>query len=239
MDTIFDTPDVAQVREWYKWLFSLNNKANPFHPTNGGQHSKVNNTNKDLIWLAGVTATTQPARQSSQISDVNVASQTTAEYSNGNENPVPNLPTINPRNITIDKGDGRDLYIPVSTELATATKWPKLVDYLSDLAQKIIDRDDIKGAPPAFVEFVDAEGNKHTLNENQLKSRFRVNGTIDKLDVRPDNVGMTPPGNGPAAFSDYVVILYNKALKPGINTLRFGFKGKFFSYMVEYKIERM
>jgi hypothetical protein len=242
MDTIFNTPNEAQVTEWYRWLFSLNNKANPFHPTNGGQYWEENNNNKKLIWLAGVTATTPPPYQPSQISNLNAivqGSQATAVYNDGNGNAVQNLPTINPRHIRIEKGDTRDLYIPISTELATATKWPNVATNLTQLAQEIIDREDVKGAPPAFVEFVDAQGNKHTLDGSQLKTGFRVNGTIDKLDVLPDNVGMNPPGNGPAAFSDYAAILPNNALKTGINTLRLRLDGKFFRYTLEYKIEKM
>jgi hypothetical protein len=239
MSTIFYAP-TAPVREWYKWVFSLNHKANPFHPIDGEQHWKENNTNKDFIWLAGVIATTQPAPQPSQISNVNKALQASAEYDDGNGHPQQNTPTIkNPRKIKIDKGDTRDLYIPVYTELATATKWPNLVNSLSELAQKIIDRENVNGAPPAYVDFVDAEGNSHHIDGNQLKNEFRVDGIIDKLDVPANNVGMTPPGNGPAAFSDYVVILDNKALKPGINKLSFGAKGNFFSYTVEYEIEKM
>jgi hypothetical protein len=240
MSAIFYTPNVAQVREWYKWVFSLNHQANPFHPIQGGDHGKVNNTNKNLIWLAGVTATTQPPNQPSQISNVNQAAQATAVYDDGNGNDVPNPPTIkNPRKIKIDEGDNRDLYIPVSTELAAATKWPNLVNSLTQLAQKIIDREDVNGAPPASVDFVDGQGNSHNIDGNQLKSSFRVNGTIDNLNIPHNNVGMMPPGNGPAAFSDYVVILDNKALKPGTNKLGFEVKGKYFSYRVEYEIQKM
>ena len=240
MSNIFYTPNVAQVREWYTWVFSLTHQANPFHPTHGEQHWKVNNTNKDLIWLAGVTATTKPPNQPSQISSVNQVVQATAVYNDGNGNDMPNPPNIkNPRRIKIDKGDNRNLYIPVCTELAAATKWPNLVNSLGQLAQKIIDREDVNGAPPASVDFVDAAGNSHKIDGNQLKSAFRVNGTIDNLNIPHNDVGMMPTGKGPAAFSDYVVILDNKALKPGTNKLGFGVEGKFFSYRVEYEIEKM
>ena len=50
---------------------------------------------------------------------------------------------------------------------------------------------------------------------------------------------MLPPGNGPAAYSDYAVILKREALKPGKNTLRFGVDGKFFAYTVVYKINAL
>jgi hypothetical protein len=239
MSAIFYAPNVAQVREWYKWVFSLNHGANPFHPVHGEQHWNVNNTNKDLIWLAGVTATTKPPNQPSQISTVNQAAQEPAVYDDGNGNGVPGQPNIkNPRKIKLDKDDNRNLYIPVCTELASATKWPNLVNSLSQLAQKIIDRDDVNGAPPASVDFEDTQGNSHNLDGNQLKSKFRVNGTIDNLDIPRDDVGMMPTGKGAAAFSDYVVILDNKALKPGINKLGFGVDGKHFSYRVEYEIEK-
>ena len=59
----------------------------------------------------------------------------------------------------------------VSTELATAVKYPKLVDNLEELARQIIDREDVKGTPPAFVEFEDAQGNKYSLDGSDLKNR--------------------------------------------------------------------
>jgi hypothetical protein len=63
-----------------------------------------------------------------------------------------------------------------------------------------------------------------------------VNGAFDQLNVPPDNVFMLPPGNGPAAFSDYSVILKRDALTQGKNTLRYGIDGQFFAYSVEYTI---
>ena len=240
MGTIFDKPDQAHVKEWYKWLFSLNHQKNPFHPTNGGQFWNVNNNNQNLIWLAGVIATTAPAKQPSQIPNLNAivqGSQAKAVYNDGNGNPVQKLPPISPRNISLDKGDNRDFLVPVSTELAHERKYPDQANNLSQLAQEIIDREDVKGAPPAFVEFQDAQGsNKESLNGNQLKTGFRVNGTFDNLNLPPDNIGMLPPGNGRAAFSDYSVILKRNALTPGKNTLRFGVNGQFFAYTVVYTI---
>lgn len=239
MSTIFEKPDQAQVKEWYEWLFSLNNQKNPFHPTKGGQYWDVNNTNQNLIWLAGVIATTAPAHQPSQIANVNAIVQVTQAnvvYNDGNGNPVQNLPSISPRDISLNKGDDRDLLIPVSTELAHERKYPKLANNLSALAQEIIDRENSNGIPPAFVEFQDAGKNKESLNGNQLKTGFRVNGSFDNLNVPPDNVGMIPQGNGRAAFSDYSVILKHDALKPGKNTLKFGVNGQFFTYTVVYTI---
>lgn len=239
MNNIFENPNGAQVEKWYRWALALNHRKNPFHPINGGQYWDKNNTDENSIWLAGVTATTQPAKKPSQIPNVNAivaGSQATAVYDDGDGNPKQDLPTINPRNITIGEGDNRDFHIPISTELATATKYPELVDSLSELAQKIIDREDVKGNPPAFLEFEDAQGNKHSLNGNQLKTGFRVNGTINQLPVGEDNVFMLPSGTGPAAYSDYDVTLKREALKPGENTLRFGVDGKFFAYTVVYKI---
>ncbi len=240
MSTIFDTPQVNQVKEWYKWLFSLNHQKNPFHPTKGGQFWDVNNTNQNLIWLAGVTATTQPAKQPSQIPNLTAiiqGSQAKAVYNDGNGNPVQNLPQISPRDISINKGDNRDLFVPISTELATATKYPQQANNLSKLAQEIIDREDVNGAPPAFVRFQDAQGGKtQRINGTQLKTKFRVNGTFEQLNVPADNIGMLPAGNGAAAFSDYSVILKHDALTPGKNTLEFGLNGQFFAYTVLYSI---
>jgi hypothetical protein len=239
MVIIFDKPDQAQVKEWYKWMFSLNNQKNPFHPTKGGQYWDVNNTNQNSIWLAGVIATTAPANQPSQISNLKAivqVSQANVVYNDGNGNPVQKLPSISPRDISLNKGDDRDLLIPVSTELAHERKYPKLANNLSALAQEIIDRENANGIPPAFVEFEDAGKNKESLNGNQLKTGFRVNGSFDNLNVPPDNVGMIPQGNGRAAFSDYSVILKHDALKPGKNTLKFGVNGQFFTYTVVYTI---
>jgi hypothetical protein len=240
MSAVFEKPSLAQVREWYEWIFSLTNKNNPFHPTKGGQFLNVNNTNGSLFWLAGVTATTVPAYKPSQIPKVNAIVQESSEaravYNDGDGNPAQKLPPLTPRNITIDKGDNRALFMGVSTELATAAKYPELVNNLKELAQEIIDREDVKGSPPAFVQFEDAQGNKQSLNGSQLKTGFRVNGAFDQLNVPPDNVFMLPPGNGPAAFSDYSVILKRDALTQGRNTLRYGVNGKFFAYTVEYII---
>ncbi len=236
---IFVKPTEEQVKQWYKYFFSLNNQANPFHPINGGQFVEKNNNNQGLIFVGGVTATTQPAKQPSKIPNVNAivaGAQAKAVYNDGDGNPVQNLPAINKRAITISQGDNRDLYVPMSTELATATKYPKLENNLGELAKKIIDREDINGAPPAYVEFDDGQGSNIMLYGSQLKPQFRVNGTIDQLNVPPNNVGLLPEGTGPAAFSDYAAILKHDALKPGKNTLRFGVDGKFFSYTVEYEI---
>jgi hypothetical protein len=239
MSAIFEQPDQTQVAEWYNWVFSLTNQKNPFHPVDGGQYWNVNNTNENLIWLAGVTATTQPANKPSQIPNMNAVvqgSEAKVVYNGGNGNAEQNIPAINPREITINKGDNRDLYIPVSTEIATATKYPKLQNNLAALAQKIIDREDVKGAPPAFVEFQNSQGEKKNLSGSELKTGYRVNGAIDQLTVREDDVFMLPSGTGPAAFSDYAVILKRSALTQGKNTLRFGVEGQFFSYTVEYTI---
>lgn len=239
MSAIFEKPQPAQVREWYEWIFSLTNQNNPFHPTTGGQYLKVNNNNGSLFWLAGAIATTVPANKPSQIPNLDAivqGSEATAVYNGGDGNPTQKLPPLTPRNITIDKGDNRDLFMGVSTELATAVKYPKLVDNLEQLAQKINDREDVKGSPPAFVEFEDAQATKQSLNGSQLKTGYRVNGTFDQLNVPPDNVFMLPPGKGPAAYSDYSVVLKHDALKQGKNTLRYGVNGQFFAYTVEYTI---
>jgi hypothetical protein len=239
MSTIFEKPDQAQVKEWYNWLFSLNNQKNPFHPTQGGQFWDVNNTHQNLIWIAGVIATSAPAKEPIEIGDVNTivrGSQAKTEYNDGNGNPIL-IPSIIPRDISLNKGDNRDLFVPISTELAHERKYPNVANDLSQLAQEIIDRDSVNGVPPAFVEFQDAEGNnKHSLNGEQLKTGFRVNGIFDNLEVPPDNVAMLPTGNGRAAFSDYSVRLKHDALKPGKNKLRFGVCGQFFAYTLVYTI---
>jgi hypothetical protein len=228
----------GRVEQWYDWVFSLNHGRNPFHPTDGGKYWDVNNNNKDIIWLAGVTATTRPAYDPNNTPNLDAivnGSEARVAYDNGNGRPVKNLPAINKRTIRLNKGDTRDLYIPPSTELATAIKYPKLADRLSELAQKIVDRED----PPAFVEFQPANANIQALDVKQLKTEFRVNGSIGSLSVPEDNVFMLPEGSGAAAFSEYAVIVTGDSLKPGTNKLKFGVKGKHpagFSYEVEYEI---
>jgi hypothetical protein len=260
MSTPFDYPKQQEAKDWYTWVFNRRHgvNPNPFHPTdvdqfwgknkNGVEIWKNEMANESLVWFAGLIATTVPAKQPSQIPNLNAivsGSDAKAVYADGNGG-FTNQPPAATRNITItiEKDDTRDFYIPVATELATATKYPKQADRLGELAEKIIDREEEhnKGVPPAFVEFenVNPNGQKqqHQLKGNQLKNGFRINGSI-ALNIPPDNFGLLPPGNGPAAFSDYAVILNSKALKPGINILRFGVEGKFFSYAVEYKMQKM
>jgi hypothetical protein len=244
MGDIFVKPDEELVKQWYYWVSSLNQRQNPFHPNDDGQLCIVNNTNK-AFWLAGVIGRTPSAKNTKNITDtadlnaiVAEISKEKAEYNDGEGNLAPSPPKVNTRTISI-KDDKRDLYIPVSTEVATEKEYLALKGKsLSQLAERIIDREEDDNADPhVFVELDDGE-QKHTLNTNQLKTGFRVNGTIEQLTLLEDNVFMLPPGNVPAAFSDYAVILKRDALKPGTNTLRFGVTdGKFFRYTVEYKIE--
>jgi hypothetical protein len=251
MASIFKRPDEAQVIGWYNWAFSVTNQNNPFHPSKGGNFFKEKNNNEDIIWLAGITATTEPAHKPSQISNVTAVlagAEARAVYNDGDGKATRNLPPIEPRKIMINQADKRDLYVPISTEIATETKYPKLADKLGELAQKIIDREDDKnGDPPAFIEFVDANQKREEKRGKQLKPEFRVNTTIDQLHVPENNVFMLPAGDGAAGVSDYAIILKRMPddqsqdvpdpLKPGTNILKFGVTGKFFSYTVEYQIE--
>lgn len=238
MSAVFEKPSLDEVRAWYDWIFSFTNKNNPFHPIKGGQFLNENNTHEKLLWLAGVVATTVPANKPSQISNVKAiveGSEATAVYNDGEGNPTQKLPPFTPRTIYIGKGDTRGVFMGITTEVASFVKYPK-VDNLQELAQQIIDREDVKGAPPAFVEFEDAQGKKYNLTGSDLKTGFRVNGTFEQIDIRPDNVFMLPPGSGRAACSDYSVKLKRNALTEGKNTLRFGVNGKFFAYSAEYII---
>lgn len=243
MGDIFVKPDEELIKQWYYWVSSLNQRQNPFHPNDSGQYCKVNNTNK-VFWLAGVIGRTLPAKNANitNTADLNAIvaeiSKEKAEYNDGDGNFRPSPPKVSTRAISI-KDDKRDLYIPVSTEVTTEKEYLALKGKsLSQLAQRIIDREEDDNADPhIFVELDDGE-QKYTLNTNQLKTGFRVNGTIEQLTLLEDNVLMLPPGNIPAAFSDHAVILKRDALKPGTNILRFGVtNGKFFRYTVEYKIE--
>jgi hypothetical protein len=129
-----------------------------------------------MVWLVGVVAATQPVNKPSQIPNVHAmvsGAQAKAVYNDGDGNAVQILPVINTRAITINEGDNRDLYCAISTELATEVKYPKQVNNLSELAREIIDREDINGSPPAFVEFDDGQGTNVMIYGSQLKPEFR------------------------------------------------------------------
>jgi hypothetical protein len=255
--TPFAFPEQQEAKDWYTWIFKRQHQKdpNPFHPTNVDQFWGKNKdgveiwknemANESLIWLAGLIATTVPAKKPSQIPNLNAivsGSDAKAVYADGNGG-FENDPPATSRNITItiDENDSRDFYIPVATELATATKYPKQADRLGELAEKIIDREEEhnKGVPPGFVEFenVDANGQmqQYQLSGNELKNGFRINANFE-LNILSNNFFLLPEGNGPAAFSDYAVKLKHDALEGGQNKLRFGVTGKFFGYDVEYTI---
>ena len=234
MSRIFDKPKPEQVKQWYGWVFGLRpgeSGQNPFNP--GNQSWEFN---ENLIWLAGVTCTTPAAHASCNTASLNEILAQAPDYNVGTGKSTKALAAKNKRTIYINKDDKRDLYIPVSTELATAKKYPNL--NLGQVARKIIDRDnDADGNPPAFVKFKDDKGKETSINRNQLKA-YRVHGRFEQLSVPNNNVFMLPDGEGPAAFNDYAAILKNNALtREDTNTLSFGFKGKKFSYQVEYKIK--
>jgi hypothetical protein len=238
----FVKPTEEQVGQWYKWVSGLSNKQNPFDPSDEGRSWNAdNNNNGPLIWLAAVTATTEPAYKESNIPNLDAivaGSGGKVVYNDGKGKPVQKLPPIKLRVIPKNKGGDRDFYIPVSTELATAKKYPKQANRLSETAQRIIDKEEAEVGPTAFVQFVNAVGKEYSLNGLEVKEGFRVNSTKDiPFNVKDeDNVFMLPPGEGAAAFYDYAVILSRDALKPGENRLKFGLKGKFFVYEVEYII---
>lgn len=232
----FSKPEKNQVAEWYHWVFSLNNGQNPFDPKVGGKFWDTAQTNNSLIWLAGVTATTEPAWKESKISNLTAlvaSSQGKTVYNDGKGNPVPKLPSAEPRLINIGD-DPRDLYCPISTELATATKYPNISD-LQKAADEIIDREDVPGKPPYPPAFVEINGQKKA---NAELLSYRTKDSIDVLTVPSNNVFMLPKQvSKKAAFSDYSVIVKRDALTLTENTLKFGVTGKFFEYTVEYKIK--
>ena len=256
----FVKPTEEQVGQWYMWVSGLhNNKAaqsnnkddsssrqNPFDPSDDGRSWGANNNMQNIetpIWLAAITATTEPAYKESNISNLNAivaGSGGKIVYNDGKGNPVQKLPDIVDRVVpgnSENKLAKRDLYVPISTELAIATKYPQLADRLSDTAKGIIDAEEANIDPPAFVRFVDADGKKSNLNGHEIQQKFRINSTKDiHLTFPDDNVFMLPPGEGAAAFADYAAILKGDALKPGPNTLEFGVNAKFFRYRVKYTI---
>ena len=255
--TPFDFPQQQDAIDWYTWVFKRQHQKdpNPFHPTdvdqfwgknkNGVEIWKNEMTNESLIWLAGLIATTVPAKKPSQIPNLNAivsGSDAKAVYADG-DGGFENNPPATSRNITItiDENDTRDFYIPVATELATATKYPKQADRLGELAAKIIDREEEhnKGVPPGFVEFENVDPNgqmqQYQLRGNQLKNGYRIGGNFE-LNIPSNNFFLLPEGNGAAAFSDYAVKLEHNALQVGENKVRFGVTGKFFGYDVEYTI---
>jgi|SRR5688572_26823150 len=244
MDNNFRKPNPDEVEGWYKWVLSLDNTKNPFDPADGGANWDYKNVNNEIIWLAGITATTRPAyrpNNSSNLDAVVKGSEARVVFNDGKGKPVNKnqLPPIKPRIIPLKKGDERDLYLPPTTELSTSTKYPNLANRLSELAQKIVDREDA----PAFVEFQSANEPTQFLDTNQLKTEFLVNGTISLPPYPDDNVFMLPPheAGAQAAFSENATVLRGSALKTGTNSLKFGVKeikgtSHEFSYVVEYKI---
>jgi hypothetical protein len=234
-------PTEEQVGQWYEWVRGLRHNQNPFDPSDEGRSWNANNNNGPIIWLAAVTATTEPAYKESDIPNLDAivaGSGGKIVFNDGKGKPVRILPPLLPRVIPKIKGGDRDFYIPANTELATAKKYPKLANRLSDTAKRIIDAEEVKEGPPAYVQFVDAKGTEYRLNGLQVKQGFRTNSTTDiPFNVESnDNVFMLPVGDGAAAFSDFGVILNRNGLKPGENKLKFGLKGKFFAYEVEYTI---
>jgi hypothetical protein len=244
MDNNFRKPEPGEVEGWYKWVLSLDNTKNPFDPEDAGANWDYKNDYNEIIWLAGITATTRPAYKPNNTSNLDAVvkgSEARVVYNNGKGKPVNKnqLPRIQPRLITLKKGDERDLYVPPTTELSTSTKYPNLEGRLSELAQKIVDRED---ALP-FVEFQPANEPTQFLDTNQLKTEFRVNGIISLPPHRDDNVFMLPrhESGAQAAFSENATVLRGSALRTGTNSLKFGVKenggsNHEFSYEVEYKI---
>jgi hypothetical protein len=225
----FVKPTEQQVGQWYEWVRGLINNED---------------SSDNLIWLAAVTATTEPAGKPSEIPNLQAIIAGSAgkiKYNDGKGNPVSNLPDILDRRIPYNSGnkiDKKDLYIPLSTELATSTKYPKVADRLGEVARGIIDHEEEKIDPPAFVRFRDAKGKQSNLNGPEVQNGFRVNSSNDiPFNVQSTkNVFMLPTGQGVAAFSDYAVILKGDALEPGPNTLEFGVKARHFRYTVKYTI---
>jgi len=244
MNNNFRKPKPSEVEGWYKWALSLNNTKNPFDPADAGVNWEYKNNNSEIIWLAGITATTRPAYKPNNTSNLDAVvkgSEARVVYNDGKGEPVNKnqLPEIKTREISLKKGDERPLYVPPTTELATSTKYPNLANSLEELAKKIVDREDA----PAFVEFQPANEPTQFLDTNQLKTEFRIDGIISLPSHPDDNVFMLPPyeTGAQAAFSEYATVLRASALKTGTNILRFGvkeIKGSIheFSYTVEYQI---
>jgi hypothetical protein len=244
VDNNFRKPEPGEVEGWYKWALSLDNTKNPFAPADAGANWEYENDNNNIIWLAGITATTRPAYKPNNASNLDAVvkgSEARVVYNDGMGKPVNKnqLPQIKMREIILKKGDERDLYVPPTTELATSTKYPKLADRLDELAQKIVDREDA----PAFIRFQPANDPLEFLDTNRLKTEFRINGALSLAPHPDDNVFMLPPHEpgARAAFSENAAILKGGALKPGKNILEFGveeIKGSIheFSYTVAYNI---
>jgi hypothetical protein len=246
MNNNFRKPEPGEVEGWYKWVLSLDNTRNPFDPADAGANWDYKNDNSEIIWLAGITADTRPAYKPNNTSNLDAVvkgSEARVVYNDGKGKPVNKnqLPEIKTRVISLKKGDERDLYVPPTTELSTSTKYPNLANRLDELAKKIVDREDA----PAFVRFQPPNEPTQFLDTNQLKTEFRINGTISLPPHPDDNVCMLPPyeTGARAAFSEYATVLRGSALKTGTNILKFGveeIKGTIheFSYTVEYQIKK-
>ena len=233
----FVQAEPEMTKKWYQWTATLNNLQNPFSPTDAGKNWNVNQTDQKLIWLAGITATTEPAYKPVPIPNPTAIVERSAAvvYNDGKGNPVQRegVPKVVPREISLELTEHRDLYLPIDTELAIKTKYPNVTD-LPALAKALSDKENNQqDNPPASVTL-----NKvNKIDPAEIKN-FAVEG--DNLDLKfdKDNVFMFPPGEGIAAFYDYAVILKNEGLKEGRNELIFGVKGKYFDYTVTYNINK-
>lgn len=161
-------------------------------------------------------------------------------YDDGNDKPTQKSPKTNVRKIEVPKG--RPVYVPLSTELGTKTKYPDFspaYPSLAALAEDFIKSEALEnnGIQPVFFELKDQQGNVIAqLTGNQVTS-FLVTDSFDNLDVRAGNIFMLPAGGGEAAFYDHVVKIDATSLSSGVYFLRFGINGKFFQYEVNYEIE--
>lgn len=243
--TILKVPSKDEARRWYKWALDRTHGNNPFHPTfhptEGDNHAKQGHPN-DIYFLAGITATTEPDHKPSKAPTVKALVAKTrgpVVYDDGNDKPTQKSPKTNVRKIEVPKG--RPVYVPLSTELATKTKYPDFspaYPSLAALAEDFIKSEALEnnGIQPVDFELKDQKGNVIAqLTGNQVTS-FLVTDSFDNLDVRVDNIFMLPAGGGQAAFYDHVVKIDTTSLSPGVYFLRFGITGKFFQYKVNYEI---
>lgn len=261
-----ESPSEEMAQTWYRWLLGLDNKGgNPLKPKEGDKHWKRNQPN-DIIFLGGLTATTAPADSPSNIPNLNaiVASSVgTAVYNDGDGNGVPKAlinTETDERVIKIAENDMRPFYVPFSTELATSWKYQQYNEDLQLLAMQIICQENVppgvienkppeppapKGVPQIFIELQDStRKTRARLEKNQL-SVFHVEGKINDIGAKDDDIFLLPTGAGKAGYYDYAAILKRKdsdnspLLLPGENYLKFGIlkrQGKIFDYQANYKI---
>jgi len=232
-ESTFSTVTEDMARQWHEWAVARKHNKNPFKPRGGGPNTITTQTNDKVLFVAAITATTEPDHGAVNVKQETAAikrSLGTTVYDNGDDKPTQQSPPTDIREITLNKQ--MSIQVPLMTELATAGKYPFLD--LAETAEGIVEREKQAngGVYPLYLEF---DGEKLAVGNLET---YKVRGSIDSLTVDKDNPYMLPEQKGgAAAFYDIQVLVNEEKVKPGLHTLKFGCTGKFFEYRMEYRID--